>query len=181
MLPNLEVQTIMENDKFNARQQAFLNALAITGSISKSAEAAGVNRNQHRAWAKESPEFAEALVEAREVWADSLEAEAVRRAVEGTLDPIVQNGKQVIGPDGKPLFRNNKSDYLLSLLLKGHRPERYNPPVQTQAIQQTMVASVNKPPGSISDLSPEQRLTKAIEIAKTLQKLGLLEKPPETT
>jgi len=162
-----------------AKQRAFLKALEITGSIAQSAAAARVNRNRHRGWLKESAVFSEAYDEAREVWADSLEAEAVRRAVEGTFDPIVQNGKQVIGPDGKPMFRNNRSDYLLGLLLKAHRPERYNPPGMLRTENKTLVAEVPPPNNHPNNIATAKiTINKVFYMAERLKKLGF--KPEDT-
>ena len=55
---------------------------------------------------------------AREGAADTLEAEARRRAIEGVEEPVFHKGEQV-GTLRK------YSDVLLIFLLKGARPERY--------------------------------------------------------
>ena len=67
---------------------------------------------------KEDPEFAEAWNLALEAGNDVLEAEALRRAVEGVDEPIYQGGA-LVGTVTK------YSDTLLALLLKAHLPEKF--------------------------------------------------------
>lgn len=69
-------------------------------------------------------EFAEAWNQAVEESGYVVEAEALRRGIEGWLEPVV--GKvapgidgHVLGPDGKPMFVRKFSDRTLEVLLKG--------------------------------------------------------------
>ena len=62
------------------------------------------------------PGFHELAQDAMEEWADCLEQEAVRRAVEGVEEPVFHQG-EVVG------FVTKYSDALLGKLLTGRRPE----------------------------------------------------------
>lgn len=101
----------------DAKRAAFLTALAETGIISAAAKVVGVNRSTVFRW-REDPAFAEAFQDAIEQAADKIEAEAIRRAVEGFEEPVWYRGIEV----GK-ITRH--SDYLLGLLLKANRPDKY--------------------------------------------------------
>lgn len=82
---------------------AFVESLAKTGQIARSARAAGITRQTAYAWRKSSPEFAKAWDVALEHAADMLEDVAIQRAT-------------------RP---SNPSDSLLTLLLKAHKPEKF--------------------------------------------------------
>ncbi len=99
-------------------QAAFLAAFGETGSITKASEAAGVDRREHYRWLKDDASYAERWAEADEELTTRLEAEAVRRAMEGTPEPVIHQGKVVTTVD-------RYSDRLLELLLKARRPARY--------------------------------------------------------
>ena len=95
-----------------------LAAVAKCGNIARSCRAAKIGRQTHYNWIAEDPEYAAAFQDAKDDFADSLEAEIHRRAVTGTLKPVYQNGKEV----GKI---REYSDTLLIFLTKGERPEKY--------------------------------------------------------
>jgi len=96
-------------------------------------------------------EYDDAFQTAKEVAADHLEAEAIRRAVEGTTKIRTHNGQMIMipayTPDGQPiidaetgkillvpLIDHEYSDTLLIFLLKAARPakfrDRYEPPAE---------------------------------------------------
>lgn len=79
----------------------FLARLAETCNVSESARTAGISRASAYEWRDADPDFAAAWVDAEEQAADALELEARRRAIE------------------------DKSDRMLEILLKAHRPEKY--------------------------------------------------------
>lgn len=107
-------------------RERFLEEFRRTGNVTRSAKAAGVDRTtvwNHR----EDPEFERLYNEALDDAVDLLEAEAWRRATEGTERvKLVRAGKD---DKGNPVFRElierTYSDVLLIFLLKGLRPERY--------------------------------------------------------
>lgn len=79
----------------------FLEQMRETCNVSHSARAAGVPRRTVYNWREADPEFAAAWDDAEEEAADALELEARKRA---TVD---------------------KSDRMLEILLKAHRPEKF--------------------------------------------------------
>ena len=91
----------MPQHKQTPKRAAFLAAYAKMGNVSGAAKAAKISRLDHYAWLKaEDHEYAELFAAAQEEAIDTLEQEAVRRAMIG-------------------------SDVLLIFLLKGARPDKY--------------------------------------------------------
>lgn len=82
------------------KKRAFLATYAQVGNIRHACLAVGIARRTHYDWLETDPAYKAAFEQAGEDAADALEAEARRRAFEG-------------------------SDTLLIFLLKGLRPERY--------------------------------------------------------
>ena len=106
----------------------FLEALAESGNVKLSCQAAGVGRRtayDHRA---KDAAFASAWADAMEEAADLLEQEAVRRAVEGVDKPVYQGGRMVG-------IVKEYSDTLLIFLLKGARPNKYRDNVKVDVSQ----------------------------------------------
>jgi hypothetical protein len=100
----------------NAR--AFLAAYRETASITRAAKAAKIDRTMHYRWIEKSPAYKKAFERAQEHAAQVLEDEAVRRATEGTLEPVFYQGK-------KRGSVRRYSDGLMQFLLRGFRPQRY--------------------------------------------------------
>lgn len=98
--------------------ERFLAAYGKNGNITRSARQAKVTRQAVQARREASPEFAVAMKAAQEEAIDLLEEEARRRAVDGVLEPVFYLGKKV-GSVRK------YSDTLLTVLLKGNKPEKY--------------------------------------------------------
>lgn len=78
----------------NARPRAFLKAFRLTGSITRAADACGIDRTLHYRWLK-NQKYAEAFHEAYMQWGDMLEGEGIRRSVEGVLEPVFYQGAAV--------------------------------------------------------------------------------------
>jgi hypothetical protein len=129
-----------------SHKAAFLAAFAATANVTKAAKAAKIERCLHYRWLKDDDGYALDFKAALEQAAQTLEDEAVRRANEGVLEPLVYQGqfsykqrpaKDAEGKpvllDGKPVLENYGaplairaySDGLLQFLLKGARPEKY--------------------------------------------------------
>lgn len=118
------------------KKRAFLAAFAELGSVTHTARAAGIRRETHYKWLHSDPEYARAFrEEATPRAADTLEAEAVRRAMQGVKRFKFYQGKPILDPETKrPYYEHDYSDVLLIFLLKGLKPERYgdrrtDPPV----------------------------------------------------
>lgn len=120
--------------------KGFLAALRETGIVRRACKAADVARSTVYAHRTQSAEFSASWTEALEDAADKVEAEALRRAVEGDRMPVLHNGRPVfvwfdadgeIVPEGtegahrKALMRTSRSDVLLIFTLKALRPERF--------------------------------------------------------
>lgn len=96
----------------------YLQELERTGLRATAAAFAGVTSQRVAKYAHSCVEFADAEAAAEERFADTLEAEAVRRARDGIDDPIYQKG-ELIG------HRKVYSDTLMVQLLKGRRRRVY--------------------------------------------------------
>jgi hypothetical protein len=118
---------------YNRRKRIFLKALAETGSVSRAAKIAGVSLRRPAEWRSVDPAFAQEWEDAMEQAADKLEAEAWRRAVEGVDEPVVSMGQIVRNQDGSMLTMRRYSDQLLTMLLRGAKPDKYGP----QSLQAT--------------------------------------------
>lgn len=104
--------------------QAFLAVLAETGNVTRSAEAAKVQRKSAYRARDRDPDFAARWNDALDQAGDRLEGEALRRAVEGWDEPVFQRGEQV------GVIRRY-SDKLLIELLRAHRPARFRSRLQS--------------------------------------------------
>src|SRR4051794_7570599 len=74
---------------------AFLAALGECGNVTESAHRARVSRRTAQMHHKTDPEFAEAWQDAIDQYADTLEAEADRRAVHGVEEVVLHDGAPV--------------------------------------------------------------------------------------
>jgi hypothetical protein len=97
---------------------AFLASLRLTGNVSEAARAAEIDRALTYRAREADKAFASAWDDALDEAADALEAEARRRAVDGTEEAVYHQGV-VCGTIRK------YSDSLLTLLLKAHKPAKY--------------------------------------------------------
>ena len=103
-------------NKWTPRARArFLRGLERTGCVSIACRAAGFGRTTAYKRRGQDEGFRTAWDEALALAADRLEAEARRRAVEGTLRPVYQGGRRVGSV-------RQYSDRLLEVLLRAHRP-----------------------------------------------------------
>lgn len=118
------------NVAHNIWRPAFLEALAMTGNVTQSCEAAGVLRKTVYAARQNDPEFAAAWEHAYQQSIDALVREARRRAIEGYDRPIFQGGKEV----GRV---REYSDSLLLAMLKAGRPEEYGDRVRIDVVAET--------------------------------------------
>lgn len=106
------------DERESGQKERYLRAIGAVGTVSAGCRAARVSHNTVYAWREVDETFALAENQARSSFADALEAEAVRRAVEGSQRPIYQQG-QLVG------YETVYSDALLWNLLRATRPEKY--------------------------------------------------------
>jgi len=122
-------------------REVFLDHLRKTANISESARVAVVARRTIYEWRDADPVFAAAWDDAIDEATDALEAEARRRAIEGDEEYVVSMGQLVRDPKtGEYLTTRKRSDGLMTLLLKAHRPERFR---ERYDVQQTGNITMN--------------------------------------
>jgi hypothetical protein len=152
----------------NPKKRAFLAALIESGgNIRRAAQLANVSyaAPYTKQW-KEDDEFQVAYERAREMGADHLEAEAIRRAYDGVSEPV---GFYMGEPS---TYVRKYSDTLLIFLLKGARPAKY-------AERHRVAGDETGPPIQVDDLSDvRERLAGRIAgIASRIGTTGFFEKP----
>lgn len=108
----------MPRSQTETNARAFLAAYRQTASITKAAAAAKIDRGMHYRWI-ENASYKKAFEAAQEEAAQHLEDEAVRRATEGTLEPVFYQGIKCGAV-------RRYSDGLLQFLLRGFRPQKYS-------------------------------------------------------
>ena len=109
------------------KQNAFLNALAKTGTVKGATELSGVSRASHYRWLEDDA-YRVGLERARRMAADILEDEAWRREVDG-VDRVIFNKKGVaVG------IETRYSDRLMEKLLAANLPEKYK-----ERVEETMI------------------------------------------
>lgn len=123
------------------KMRIFVRTLAATGIISRAAARAGWTTSYAYKLRKDDAEFAAAWDNALEYSTDSVEMEARRRAVEGTMKPVYQQGK-LVG------HVREYSDSLLTTLLKAKRPNEFRENVKAEVEHKGGVLVV---PGVASD------------------------------
>jgi hypothetical protein len=133
------------------KKAAFLRAFAVRGIVLEGVTAASVSRGTVKYW-RESDEWFEALYQAAlEEAGDRLEAEAMRRAVDGVDVPVIYQGMPTMTQDAatgesRVLTTKQYSDPLLALLLKGRKTEYRENVKQTHSFEgQTGVLVVPAP------------------------------------
>ena len=104
------------NSNVAARREVFLEKIAEDGNFSRACRLAGLDRAGVYSVIRKDPEFNDRYQDALEQATDVLEAEARRRALEGTEEPVFFQGAEC----GKV---RKYSDSLMALMLKANRPK----------------------------------------------------------
>jgi len=127
-----------------AFQERFIEALADCGVIRTAAKAVGTTfQTIHRRIARDK-DFADQVESAKREFADTLEQEAIRRAVEGVEEPVFFKGQQVVYIDrdgNEQRFVRKYSDKLLMQQLNAWHPDKYK---WRQDIQHSMDGDLGK-------------------------------------
>ena len=97
---------------------AFLDTLRETANVTVAARSVGITLGTAYKHRKDDALFAERWEEAINEAVDMLEAEAHRRAFQGTEEPVFYQGCEVG-------YVRKYSDPLTMFLLKAHRPDKY--------------------------------------------------------
>lgn len=97
---------------------AFLDTLRETANVTLAARSVGITLGTAYKHRKDDALFAERWAEAIDEAVDMLEAEAHRRAFQGTEEPVFYKGDEVG-------YVRKYSDPLTMFLLKAHRPDKY--------------------------------------------------------
>lgn len=116
------------------KKRAYLIAFAKCGQVGKAAKSAGIDRHTPKEWCETDPDFELAYEDAKESYAEILEAEAVKRATKGVMRyKFDRRGEPLIDPrTGKPYVEREFSDTLLIFMLKGLKPKTYRENVKTE-------------------------------------------------
>ena len=139
------------------KKELFLKHLAETGSVTLSTQAIGTPRTAPYDLRPRDPEFVRAWDMALEAYAEKLEREADRRAMEGIVT------KTIYDEDGKKIDEVRYfSDTLLIFRLKGLKPKMYKDRVEIGGDQDNPIIIK----------TPEQRQAR---IADLLRKRGDVE------
>lgn len=99
-------------------KMVFCRAYSRHGIISDGLSAAGVSRKTYYKWLKEDESFGDNCKMAKELANDFMEREARRRAIEGFDRPVIYKGEVTE-------YYKDYSDSLLSMLMRGNKPEKY--------------------------------------------------------
>jgi len=101
------------------KRRVFLTVLAKTGRVAEAARSCGFqDTSSLQKFRRDNDDFAEEWDLAIEAAANILEEEAIRRAVEGVLEPIYYKG-EIAG------YKTNYSDALMMFILRGLKPSVY--------------------------------------------------------
>jgi len=108
------------------RRKIFLEALLVSGAVTKAAKATGIGRSSWYDLRERDPEFAALWDDADAEFMDVVEAVAFKRGIEGETKSLPY--VEVKGDDKETKFYdvNTKSDRLLELCLKSRHPS-YKP------------------------------------------------------
>lgn len=141
-------------EKTARNKEKLLAAYCELGNVREACRLVGVHRDTHYAWLADDPEYARRFADCSERAVQTLEDEAIRRAVQGTEEPVIHAGQLCYRsedlhyapsawsgkgrhrklkpgavltpkPGARALHIRRYSDQLLMFLLKGHRPDKY--------------------------------------------------------
>lgn len=147
-------ETALFHQIHHPQKRALLLAYSECLSIPQSAAHAHVDRSLHFHWLKSDPEYAVAFEEAKQMGAEALETEAVRRAKEGVQRTLFYKGE----PIGTETVY---SDTLLIFLLKGAYPEKYRERFEVhQRVLMDILVKIQRPT-DLSDADLERLLVEA--------------------
>lgn len=143
-----------QRERVAIRQQAFLDAYEIYGTVLKACEVAKVPRSEHYRWLK-NPRYADRFRDAEEHSVQALETEARRRAMVGHDKPVFYKGEAVAQI-------RDFSDTLMIFLLKAKRPDIYRDRMVVERTAAHGLSTHNPDSGLLTRVSRET-LEKVLE------------------
>ena len=120
-------------------QDVFIRALTASGIVRVACKVAEVGRATAYRHRESNEAFAAAWDDALDDACDSLEAEARRRATQGTHKPVFYKGK-IVG------HIKEYSDTLIIFLLKANRPEKYRDNFDLRKVLEALPQSTARTP-----------------------------------
>ena len=121
-----EKRTGRQGSKWNPEmQETFLDLYREFGSIRKCAEALGISTTAIYKHRNGDPEFDEQCIQAEEDFSDGVDENITDRAVNGTQEPLVYQGKIMKDEAGHPVMVTRHSDRLAELVVKAQKPDKY--------------------------------------------------------
>jgi len=109
-------------------QRKFLDALTFRPVVQYACDRAGIDDSTAYVARHREPEFAAAWDKALDAGIQHAEAECWRRAKDGTLRPVYQQGRRVGSV-------REFSDQLAMFMLRAHRPDRYGEKITVTVLQ----------------------------------------------
>jgi len=107
------------------RKKVFLDHFRVQGNISRTCRAIGLNRSTVYEWQETDDQFVHDFRQAELEATETMEAEAYRRAVDGTAKPVFHQGMQCGTVQ-------EYSDTLLIFMLKARNPAKYREKSETE-------------------------------------------------
>jgi hypothetical protein len=113
---------------FGSKISAFLAAIRVMPNVTRAARAAKINKSQHYAKLKSSPEYATMFRQALQEGFDALSDVAVTRATDGWEEPVIYQGRialqEYAGTDKVvPVTVRRIDNQLLRFILESRHPE----------------------------------------------------------
>jgi hypothetical protein len=106
------------------RKPAFLAAFRATCRVCDAAKVAGIDVSLHHRWMREDPQYRADFLESRDIAAQRLEDEAVRRGCDGVKKTLYYRGKPIhVGKTRAHAHEVEYSDQLLLATLRRLNPE----------------------------------------------------------
>lgn len=108
-----------------SRVQAFLEAYAVTGSVTAAAKAAGIDKKMHYRRLDSDPEYRKAFESLQDRVGQELEDVLVDRAINGVKRQLHWRGKPMKTKNGHLVYEIEYDNNLGIALLKRFRPKLY--------------------------------------------------------
>jgi hypothetical protein len=148
---------------FGPKISAFLAAIRVMPNVTRAAKAAKINKSQHYAKRKSSPEYEIAFEQAMQMGCDALSDVAVTRATDGWEEPVVYQGRvalQAHSDTGElvPVTVRKIDNQLLMFVLKSRHPDYRERLEHSGKLSGTVKAEATPEAVLLTDLCSPQQL-----------------------